>query len=67
MAKLIKNKDGTISFTLDITNPDEAKKKKNHERIKEIKESLKDKDFSKMTRDEKDGILELLLRMHDLI
>jgi hypothetical protein len=66
MPKLI-TKDGKISFVYDNTNEDEKNKKDVKDKINTIKSKNKDKGFKSLSNDEKDTLLEQLLKMHNLI
>lgn len=67
MPKLVKKSDGSISFELDASISEESKKKDFLNNIKETKSMAKDKGFNALTAKDKDNLLEILLKMHDLI
>lgn len=70
MAKLIKNADGSISFVLDDTKPEEAKAKQLRQ-AKIDADAAKGKYAGKSIKDlapaDKDALLDILLRLHGLI
>ncbi len=67
MPKLVKNADGSISFEYDDKVPEELAKKQLLQRHKEIEGQTRGKDFKSLTPADKDNLLELLLREHNLI
>ncbi len=67
MPKLIVKPDGSIAYDYDDSIPVEAAKKQSIEQIKNTKNSIKGKDFKTFTPTEKDALLELLLKMHNLV
>jgi len=67
MPKLIKDKDGKISFILDEKEKQEREKFKNKRKQKELAKKYKSKNFNDLTQKDKDILLEVLLRLHDLI
>ena len=67
MPKLVANPDGSISYELDDSIPQEAVKKQGIARMKAIKDQVRGKDFKTLTPADKDALLELLLRLNGLI
>lgn len=67
MPKLVAHPDGSVSYELDDSIPEESAKKQTRARIKAIKDQIKGKDFKSLTPADKDALLELHLRQHGLI
>lgn len=66
MAKLIKQSDGSIALQYEEGSVESANFEKKKSLLKQLK-GIKGNDFKSLSQAEKDALIELLLRMHDLI
>lgn len=66
MPKLIKKSDGSIAFEYEEGSSERTILEKKMKLVEQV-QSIKKKEFKSLSQSEKDTLLELLLRMHNLI